>query len=346
MNISIGMNLQRGPFGGGNQFGNALVKSLEASGHRVTFNLQAYDLDLILLAEPRSNLQISAYSDAHIWQYVKLLNPHGLVIHRINECDERKGTTGVNKRIIAANRVADHTVFVSDWLRDLYLEQGIGSRAFSVIRNGSDRAIFHADGYREWDGQSPLKIVTHHWGGHWLKGFDVYQQLDEWLADTTFSDRFSFTYIGNIPDGFTFKHAKHIKPLSGTALADAIREHHVYITGSQNEPGPNHQNEGANCGLPLLYRPSGGLTEYCEGYGIAFSMSTLREALDKMRQEYHQWREHIQHYPYNAENTMRQYQALFADMQKRYENLVATRAWQADPTWKRLARQLKRKLIP
>ena len=55
------------------------------------------------------------------------------------------------------------------------------------------------------------------------------------------------------------------------ALAAELKRHHAYVTGSMNEPGGNHQNEGALCGLPLLYRRSGCMPEYCAGFGIDFA---------------------------------------------------------------------------
>lgn len=346
MNISIGMTLRDGPFGGGNQFARALVADLQQRGHQVTFDLNARDLDIILLMDPRQQSQSATYQDEAIWHYVRYINPNAIVIHRINECDERKGTEGVNARIIEANACADYTVYVSGWLRDLYRSQGIGNRPAQVIHNGSDRAIFNAGGYTVWDGQSPLKLVTHHWSHHWRKGFDIYQALDALLNDPTNRTLFDFTYIGNIPPDFTFKHAHHIEPLSGHELADAIRQHHVYITASLNEPGPNHQNEAANCGLPLLYRPSGGLTEYCEGYGIAFTADTLLEVIREMRQTYTTWRERIAAYPYHAQATTSAYHDLFAELVAHRDDIIAKRTWQPAPAWQRQLHRLKQRVLP
>ena len=30
----------------------------------------------------------------------------------------------------------------------------------------------------KWDKKGPLKLVTHHWGGNYMKGFDIYKKLD------------------------------------------------------------------------------------------------------------------------------------------------------------------------
>lgn len=342
MKISIGMNLQPGPWGGGNQFGRAVVDRLRAAGHTVVFDLNAADLDIILLTEPRDTLKISAYTDRDILHYLQKVNADVVVVHRINECDERKGTTGVNARLIEANRCADHTVFVSSWLRDLFLAQGIGSRSYSVILNGSDRAIFHPDGYQRWDGRAPLRLVTHHWGASWLKGFDIYERLDALLGTDAYRDRLAFTYIGNLPEGFTFRHARYRTPLHGPELAAALREHHVYLTASQNEPGGNHQNEGACCGLPLLYRESGCMPEYCAGYGVSFTAETFEAALEEIAATYDTWAPRMEDYPHTADRTAAAYAALFEDLLARREAIVAARGLPR-PTWRdRAAHRLTR----
>src|SRR3546814_3442018 len=79
-------------------------------------------------------------------------------------------------------------------------------------------------------------------------------------------------------------------PLDGVALADALRSQHVYVTASLNEPGSNHQNEGALCGLPVLYRESGALPEYCAGFGVAFTTETFEEGLETMLRDYSNYR--------------------------------------------------------
>ena len=44
-----------------------------------------------------------------------------------------------------------------------------------------------------------------------------------------------------------------------------------------NEPGGNHQNEAINCGLPVLYKDSGCMKEYCDGFGICFDEINLEK---------------------------------------------------------------------
>ena len=203
MKISIGMKLQSGPFGGGNQFGHSLVNYLTSRQIQVEYDLKSPDLDLILLTDPRLHLSSCQYNHANILRYLLNVNPMAIVVHRINECDERKNTTGVNSLLREATRVADHTVFVSSYLKNLHLSQGMAVNGCRVIHNGADRTIFNSDGHLKWDGKSKLRIVTHHWSNHWLKGFDIYKRMDELLSQPAFADQFEFTYIGRIPDNFS-----------------------------------------------------------------------------------------------------------------------------------------------
>jgi len=343
MHVSLGMNLQDGPWGGGNQFGHALVKHLRARGVRVSFDLNAPDLDILILAEPRTEHAISAYDDRAILRYLREVNPRALVVHRINECDERKGTHDVNARLIAANHVADHTVFVSGWLRDLFRANGLPDRPSSVIFNGSDRDNFNPQGYVRWDGIEPLRLVTHHWGANWLKGFDIYGRLDDLLGDPAFHQRFVFTYVGRLPEGFHFQHAQYLEPQHGSQLAATLRAHHVYLTASQFEPGGNHQNEGALCGLPLLYRDSGCLPEYCAGYGLMFDTNSFETQLEAMREAYAGFVDKMPDYPHTGEATAAAYYALFVDMLARRSEYLRARPWHDTPgdRLRRIARRAR-----
>ena len=143
-----------------------------------------------------------------------------LVMHRINECDERKNTKYLNKYMINANKVADYTVFVSNWLKNLYENQGISTKNNHVVLAGANKEIFNNNDYVPWDGSEEMRIVTHHWGANWNKGFDVYTNLDKLISSKKWQNKISFTYIGNLPKNFKFENTKVIKPLSGENLAE------------------------------------------------------------------------------------------------------------------------------
>lgn len=333
MKISIGMNLQTGPFGGGNQFGQALSEYLTDKGHQAVFDLKDPDIDIILLCEPRKNTTISAFNQKDILWYLIRKNRNALVVHRINECDERKGTSSVNRILLNANICADHTVFVSKWLMELFQHHGIKSQSYSYIRNGSNTKFFNDHGYSRWMENGPLKLVTHHWGGGWMKGFDIYQRFDDLLGDSEIAHQFEFTYIGNLPSNFSYKNSTYIPPQQGFELAKEIKRNHVYLTASINEPGSNHQNDGALCGLPLLYLNSGSLPEYCQGFGIEFEPENFEEKLFEMQKQYQKYVKIMKDYPYSAERMCKQYLELFDSMEQNRDEYLRARTWQNKPFW-------------
>lgn len=92
MKISIGTKIKDGPWGGGNLFAINLTNYLIKKGHQVIYNLNDDDIDLILITEPRRTSESSAFTHIDVENYLKYVKRDSLVIHRVNECDERKNT--------------------------------------------------------------------------------------------------------------------------------------------------------------------------------------------------------------------------------------------------------------
>lgn len=326
MKVCIGYRIHEGPWGGGNSFVSSLTTALRQVGHEVVPDLADGDVDIILMVDPRSRLPNVTIGASHILRYLAFRNSRAVVVHRINECDERKGTRTMNHRLRLANYCADHTVFVGAWLRELPIWKSHPPRASSVIHNGSDTSVFNPVGFQAWDGREPLRLVTHHWGANWMKGFDVYTRIDAMLAEPAWHDRFAFTYIGNLPAGFRFRNARYLEPLDGSALADELRAHHGYVTASLNEPGGNHQNEGALCGLPLLYRNSGCLPEYCDKFGVAFDgPEDFPVALSRYIGQYHGLAALMPAYPHTSERCTAAWIKLLDNLLARRNEIVAIR---------------------
>lgn len=332
MKVAIGYCVQDGPWGGGNRFVGALVEALQAKGDSVFFDLSRSDLDFIIIIDPRSRLDNIPFSAGDVLRYLAFKNPRALVVHRINECDERKNTRTMNSRLRLANYCADHTVFVGTWLKELDLWNSGGSKSNSVILNGADTEIYHSNGFKPWNGNGPLRMVTHHWGGNWMKGFDVYTQIDNMLDDQSWRNRLDFTYIGNLPKGLSFRNIHHIKPLNGDELADEIRKHHGYLTASINEPGGNHQNEGALCGLPIMYRNSGCLPEYIDGYGQIFEgPEDFETAFSEYEKNYPRLVERMAHYPHRSSRCIGEWMSLFKTLAAERDAIVESRRLWRDP---------------
>jgi len=337
--IAIGSRPYAGPWGGGNRFATALCDALAGAGHAVVHDLADRDIDVILLTDPRPRSPHVGISPGAIGRRLALQGSRALVVHRINECDERKAERFINHKLARANYLADATVFVGEWLTHLPVWKRSLRDPWFVIRNGADTALFNRDGHRDWSGEGPLKLVTHHWGYHPMKGFDVYAEIDRMLTRPEWNGRIAFTYVGNLPKGFAFANARYVPPLDGVALAGELRAHHVYVTGSLNEPGGNHQNEGALCGLPLLYRESGCLPEYCSGFGVPFhGVEDFPASLAAMLESYQTHQARMPSYPHTAERMCTEWIDLFEKLVARRDELVGARRLYRDP-WTFLANQ-------
>ncbi len=296
MKISLNIKFIDGPFGGAMQFAKTFRAYLEKKGILVVTTLKDEDIDIIFHIVPFPHMEICSYSflDAYTYQ---LSHPKTKVILRINECDERKGTHHMNSLLIQASRYSDHLIYIASWLKPLLERQGLDpSIPSSVILNGADNTIFHARNKSIWNGKEKMRIVTHHFGGNYMKGHDVYQKLDRLLQKKEFSDLFEFTFIGNVPQNTLYRKTKIIPPLSGSLLGDELRRHHLYITATKNEPAGMHHVEGALCGLPLLYLESGALPEYCHDYGVGFTEENLLEKIYELRDRYREFSEKLTHY--------------------------------------------------
>ena len=314
MKISIGAKIFEGPWGGGNLFVKNISKYLKAKGHKVVYELKDDDIDIILLTDPRKNSESSSFTHKEIKKYLKKINPNAKVVHRINECDERKNTRGVNSFYIKANKISNFTIFVSKWLKDIYIKSGYVPKNDSVILAGADSAIFNRDELVSHKNGEKFKIVTHHWSNNWNKGFSIYDTLDRLLHNESFSSKYEFTYIGNLKKKYNFKNTNVINPLDGVDLANELKKHHVYLTASLNEPSGNHHIEAAQCGLPILYINSGGIPEYCSGYGVEFNEDNFQEKLYDISENYEFFRKTLQSYPNNSDKMSEEFLNVFENL--------------------------------
>ena len=314
MKVSIGSKIVEGPWGGGNLFVENLSNYLLNLGHEVIYDLSEPDIDLILLTDPRSRRESSStFNHIEINLYKKYINPNVAVVQRINECDERKNTNNINNFYLEASECADKVVFVSDWLKNIYTTLGMEIDKTTVIMSGSNRMVFK--NYNNKLNNNKVNIVTHHWSSHKNKGFESYELLDKLLLDPHWKDVLHFTYIGNTSDEYLLKNSTIIEPLSGTNLGKKLSENDIYLTGSINEPSGNHHIEAALCGLPILYLKSGGIPEYCDGFGVSYN--NLDEFEDKLKliiSEKEKFINNLESYKFDSENMNKEYLELFESL--------------------------------
>jgi glycosyltransferase involved in cell wall biosynthesis len=133
-----------------------------------------------------------------------------------------------------------------------------------VIPNAVDPAIFHPPRVRDARAGRPLRLIATSWSDNPRKGADVLSLLDRSLDGT----RFTLTFVGRT--SATLERARVLGPLPSRQLADVLRSHDIYVAGSVNDPASNALLEALACGLPALYRASGGHPEIVGDGGVPF----------------------------------------------------------------------------
>ena len=267
------------PYGGGNQFLQVMTSTLEKNGHQVVYHLEK-DVDLIFMMDPRPG--DIGYSVQHIAAY-KNQFPETKILHRVNECDARKGTNEIDQLLLASMNLSDRVVFISEWLKQYFKNLGY-NKSSDVIYNGCNTDHFFP---KEKALGKKIKLVTHHWSDNWMKGFDLYTQIDKYIRDNP-DTKIEFTYVGRYCKEYTPTHTKIVQPLSGAPLGEEIRKHDVYVTASRWEPCGMHHIEGAASGLPVLYhKDSGGIVELCEKHGMGFyDFESFMKSLEVVSSDY------------------------------------------------------------
>jgi len=301
LKISANIKDIKGPWGGGLNFFRSLQYYGLEENINVINHLNDKDIDIILLINNLKGSSSASYTVDKAFDYRDTYK--NLIFQRINECDQRKGTTHVNQQIIDISTKVNGCIFVSSWLKSLFAE--IKNNNQIIIKNGADSKIFTKKDFFELD--KKVKLVTHHFSDNYLKGFKYYKKLDDILNDVNYSNKFEFTVIGNKPKNITFHNSKVIKPLSKKKLSEELRLHDVYITASVNEPGANHVVEGLSCGLPAFYYDSGSMSEYVSEFGIKFSEDNFIHQLDTLEKKLPELKKIILNYDYSAQKMCQNY---------------------------------------
>lgn len=245
MKIHINRKPVVGPWGGGNMWVKSAYEAFPKLGIDIV-DIDAQPDVIFVVGMGPENGSISAIDAI---RYKKTVNRDTKVVLRVNENDARKATKGVDDTIRFFSQEMDHVVFVSEWLQNYFQPSNWRSKT-SYIHNGVDTDIFKSN---KKINNGKINIVTHHWSDNYMKGFDVYDEIDVWLSS---HPEFTFTYIGR--DRGSFRNTKVVKPLFGSLLGEELGRYDVYVSASRYDPGPNHVIESLACGIPTYVHVQGG----------------------------------------------------------------------------------------
>lgn len=263
--LSIIHEFKKPPYGGGNQFLLAVKAELARTGvdvaagkigsrtTKVLFNSFNFDMDRL-----RAQLVDRAQNNIR-------------AIHRVDGPISAYRGSGyeVDKKIFDINReLADATVFQSQFSLEKHQEIGLdfGNNAH-VIMNAVNSTIFYPKqqtvDINKLNGK--IKIIATSWSDNARKGADVYK----WLDDNLNFSIFDMTFVGNVKGNF--RNINVIPAVPSEVLANHLRNSHIYITASLNDPCSNALTEALACGLPALYKNSGGHPEIVKEAGLGFN---------------------------------------------------------------------------
>lgn len=280
-----------GSFGGGSFFVTNMIEYLKNRGCKITYTLET-GIDIIFITDPRKGKKGSSksYYIDDIIQYKKR-NPKVKILHRINECEtKREKSIGIDQLLLKTMKIADRIVFITQWLQDYFVKKyNISTKNCSVVVNGCNPNFFFPPNKNQEkviEERTKVKLITHHWSSNYLKGFEIYNKIDEYLGKH--SDDFELTFVGNYNENYKPKNITVLPPECDLRLGNILREHDIYLTASQNEPCGMHQLEGMSCGMPILYRQgSGGIKETCGNAGLEFSdFNDFLEKLQNVKKDY------------------------------------------------------------
>lgn len=284
LRVHILFEFREGPHGGANQFLKAL------RDHWVRHDLYSEDLhncDVILFNSSPASFTSMRSRVVRLLEFKRRF-PEKIIVNRIDGPIQlvRGQDAGLDQLFFALDQlVADGTIYQSMWSRGKCIEQGMIENEFAtVIPNASDPAYFNLSSSNPIE-SGKIRVIATSWSPNSRKGFDIYKWLDENLD----FEKYEMLFVGNSP--IEFRNIVHIPPLPSQELVKQLKNSHLYLTASRNDPCSNSLIEALACGLPVIAFRGGGHPEIVGKAGFLFDdPSEIPNLLEKIEAHYEELR--------------------------------------------------------
>ena len=289
------------PSGGGHQFLRALIAEVEQRGLEIELNR--------LSAVTPACLFNSFNVDAE--RLRRFARGGCRMVHRVDgPIGVYRGfDDGTDGTIAALNaELADATILQSRYSLEKHRELGLELRQPTIVSNAADPSICHPPVARDPLAGRKVRVIATSWSDNVRKGTETLAWLDLNLDWT----RYELTFVGRGSRGF--ERVRVAGPVSSAEVAELLREHDVYLAPSYDDPCSNALLEALACGLPVVYRESGGHPELVGEGGLPFvSDEEIPDVLDRLVVELDERRDAIS-------------VPLIADVADRYLEVLGLRA--------------------
>lgn len=269
------------PYGGGNQFMKALCSWISRQGYRIEMNRLTLNTKACLYNSFNFN-----------YNYLKFRKRESCtMVHRVDGpiASYRGYDDGTDSMILKYNNeLADRTIFQSDYSYKKHIDLGYTFVEPSVIMNAVNSDIFNPNGRVAKIGDVKIKIISASWSTNENKGFQTYK----WLGENLDPSRYEYTFVGRTP--YKLPGVVCLEACASEDLAVVLKQHHIYLSASENDPCSNSLIEALSCGLPAIYLKSGGHPEIVKNAGLGFDdKEEIPKILEELIQNYSNYQKDI-----------------------------------------------------